>query len=160
MLSSTVKSRISSKLKNIYSRNFNNKDLKIFSDEIFGLIKISNKKISKAKTKKLKISEDTTVVICYGDSVYENGKINSIKSFKNFYNKNLSRYFNTIHFLPFYPSSSDSGFAVNIMKAGEAFYINPMDTPFIPTWSRVKSAIPDFLVRLNEAVSEDNKKFI
>ncbi len=51
-------------------------------------------------------------------------------------------------------------FAVNIMKAGEAFYINPMDTPFIPTWSRVKSAIPDFLVRLNEAVSEDNKKFI
>ena len=51
-------------------------------------------------------------------------------------------------------------FAVNIMKAGEAFFINPMDTPFIPTWSRVKSAIPDFLVRLNEAVSEDNKKFI
>ncbi len=51
-------------------------------------------------------------------------------------------------------------FAINIMKAGEAFYINPMDTPFIPTWSRVKSAIPDFLVRLNEAVSEDNKKFI
>jgi len=51
-------------------------------------------------------------------------------------------------------------FAVNIMKAGEAFYINPMDTPFIPTWSRVKSAIPDFLVRLNEAISEDNKKFI
>ena len=51
-------------------------------------------------------------------------------------------------------------FAINIMKAGEAFYINPMDTPFIPTWSRVKSAIPDFLIRLNEAVSEDNKKFI
>ncbi len=51
-------------------------------------------------------------------------------------------------------------FAVNIMKAGEAFYINPMDTPFIPTWSRVKSAIPDFLVRLDEAVSEDNKKFV
>ena len=51
-------------------------------------------------------------------------------------------------------------FAVNIMKAGEAFYINPMDTPIIPTCSRVKSAIPDFLVRLNEAVSEDNKKFI
>ena len=91
MLSSTVKSQINSKLKNIYSRNFNNKDLKIFSDEIFELIKISNKKILKAKTKKLKISEDTSVVICYGDSVYENGKINSIKSFKNFYNKNLSR---------------------------------------------------------------------
>ena len=57
MLSSTVKSQINSKLKNIYSKNFNNKDLKVFSDEIFELIKISNKKILKAKTKELKISE-------------------------------------------------------------------------------------------------------
>ncbi len=48
-------------------------------------------------------------------------------------------------------------FAVNIMKAGDDFYVNPMDTPFIPTWSRVKSAIPDFLTKLNKAVSEDNK---
>jgi len=50
-------------------------------------------------------------------------------------------------------------FAANIMKAGEAFYLNPMDTPFIPTWSRVKSAIPDFLIRLKETVNEDNKKY-
>tara|TARA_B100001057_G_scaffold470276_1_gene531453 strand:+ start:33 stop:1253 length:1221 start_codon:yes stop_codon:yes gene_type:complete len=50
-------------------------------------------------------------------------------------------------------------FAINIMKAGEAFILNPMDTPFIPTWSRVKSAIPDFLQRLEEAVNEDNKKY-
>jgi len=48
-------------------------------------------------------------------------------------------------------------FAINIMKAGDDFYVNPMDTPFIPTWSRVKSAIPDFLTKLKEAVSEDNK---
>ena len=48
-------------------------------------------------------------------------------------------------------------FAINIMKAGDDFYINPMDTPFIPTWSRVKSAIPDFLTKLNKAVSKDNK---
>ena len=50
-------------------------------------------------------------------------------------------------------------FAVNIMKAGEAFILNPMDTPFIPTWSRVKSAIPNFLKRLEEVVNEDNKKY-
>ena len=49
-------------------------------------------------------------------------------------------------------------FALNIMKAGESFFKNPMDTPFIPTWSRVKSAIPDFLERLKHAVDEDNKK--
>ena len=50
-------------------------------------------------------------------------------------------------------------FARNIMKAGEAFILNPMDTPFIPTWSRVKSAIPDFLKRLKEVVNEDNEKY-
>ena len=50
-------------------------------------------------------------------------------------------------------------FAENIMKAGESFVLNPMDTPFIPTWSRVKSAIPNFLTRLKETVNEDNKKY-
>ena len=50
-------------------------------------------------------------------------------------------------------------FAENIMKAGESFILNPMDTPFIPTWSRVKSAIPNFLTRLKETVNEDNKKY-
>ena len=49
-------------------------------------------------------------------------------------------------------------FAINIMKAGDDFYVNPMDTPFIPTWSRVKSAIPDFLGRLEKVVNDDNKK--
>ena len=34
MLSNTLKRKINSKLKNIYSKNFKNKDLKIFSDEI------------------------------------------------------------------------------------------------------------------------------
>ena len=50
-------------------------------------------------------------------------------------------------------------FAINIMKAGEAFILNPMDTPFIQTWSRVKSAIPNFLKRLEQVVNEDNKKY-
>ena len=50
-------------------------------------------------------------------------------------------------------------FAINIMKAGEAFILNPMDTPFIPTWSRVKSAIPNFLGRLEKVVNDYNKKY-
>ena len=32
-------------------------------------------------------------------------------------------------------------FSKNIIKAGEDFYLNPMDAPFIPTWSRVKSCL-------------------
>lgn len=47
-------------------------------------------------------------------------------------------------------------FAQNIMDAGEKFLSNPMETPFMPTWSRVASAIPDILARINQAVKQDN----
>ncbi|MGR9105291.1 MAG: glycosyl transferase [Gammaproteobacteria bacterium] len=47
-------------------------------------------------------------------------------------------------------------FAKNIMQAGESFLANPMETPFIPNWNRIISAIPDFLEQLYEAVEVDN----
>ena len=47
-------------------------------------------------------------------------------------------------------------FAQNIMRAGELFLANPMETPFIPSWNRIQSAIPDFLERIYDAVEEDN----
>ncbi len=50
-------------------------------------------------------------------------------------------------------------FAQNIMKAGDAFLERPMETPFIPSWNRVISAVPDVLERLQAAVEEDNKEF-
>ena len=50
-------------------------------------------------------------------------------------------------------------FANNIMEAGKYFLDNPMETPFIPCWNRVISAIPDILPRLKEAVELDNEEF-
>ncbi|GAB3281469.1 glycosyl transferase [Parahaliea aestuarii] len=50
-------------------------------------------------------------------------------------------------------------FAENIMKAGEAFLDRPMERPFIPSWSRVESAIPDILERLLDAVEQDNMEY-
>ena len=49
-------------------------------------------------------------------------------------------------------------FAQNIYKAGEDFLSNPMQTPFVPSWKRVMSAIPDFLEKFHEAVDLDNGK--
>jgi len=51
-------------------------------------------------------------------------------------------------------------FARNIMTAGEQFLSNPMETPFIPSWNRVASAIPDVFDRLLEAVELDNKELM
>lgn len=50
-------------------------------------------------------------------------------------------------------------FASNIMSAGEHFLENPMDKPFIPSWNRVISAIPDILQQIEEAVELDNEEF-
>ena len=50
-------------------------------------------------------------------------------------------------------------FAENIMAAGRTFLENPMDTPFIPSWNRVRSALPDILDQLREAVEQDHEEF-
>jgi glucosyl-3-phosphoglycerate synthase len=50
-------------------------------------------------------------------------------------------------------------FAENIMKAGEAFLARPMERPFIPSWNRVISAVPDILHQLSEAVEADHAEF-
>lgn len=50
-------------------------------------------------------------------------------------------------------------FAKNLMLAGEYFLDNPMDTPFIPSWNRVISAMPDVLDKLKVAVEEDYQEF-
>lgn len=50
-------------------------------------------------------------------------------------------------------------FAGNIMDAGQMFLENPMETPFIPSWNRVQSAVPDIFPRLYEAVEADRREF-
>lgn len=50
-------------------------------------------------------------------------------------------------------------FAKNLMQAGQEFLDRPMDNPFIPSWSRVVSAIPDIFDQLKNAVEEDYKEF-
>lgn len=50
-------------------------------------------------------------------------------------------------------------FAQNIKLAGDRFLDNPMETPFIPSWNRVRSAIPDIFEQIHRAVKEDNQEF-
>ena len=108
MLTQKDQKKIRSKLENIYKSNLSKKEIDYFKNKIIDLINNFNDKNLK---KKIDISEKTSLVICYGDNLYQNQK-SSIKVFQNFFNKHLKKCFDTIHFLPFYPSSSDSGFAV------------------------------------------------
>ena len=108
MLTQKDQRLIRSKLDNIYKIFLSKNDIDYFESEIIQIIKRFNKKNPKRKKT---ISEKTSLVISYGDSVYSDKK-GSIKVFQKFFQKKLNKYFDTIHFLPFYPSSSDSGFAV------------------------------------------------
>jgi glucosyl-3-phosphoglycerate synthase len=51
-------------------------------------------------------------------------------------------------------------FAENIIKAGEVFFNHPMERPFIPSWNRVVSAIPDIFDQLLDAVEEDRQQYL
>ena len=107
MLSQINKRKISFKLNKIY--NFLPKnEIDLITEEISQLINHFNKN---NKRKNWFVSEKTTMVICYGDSIYSKNKKN-LKTFQAFFNRKLIKFIDTIHFLPFYPSSSDSGFAV------------------------------------------------
>jgi glucosyl-3-phosphoglycerate synthase len=46
-------------------------------------------------------------------------------------------------------------FAQNLISAGEDFMANPQQTPFMPSWSRVVSAVPDIYQQIAEAVRLD-----
>ena len=50
-------------------------------------------------------------------------------------------------------------FATNILEAGKQFLERPLDAPFMPTWSRVASAVPDIFEQLIDAVEEDHREF-
>ena len=110
MLSQQSKKNIKRKLNFIYKSTKSKKELKIYADEIFQVINKYNKNGKNGK--KLNITEKTSALICYGDSLLNGKKEKTIKIFRKFYKKNLDKFFEIIHFLPFYPSSSDSGFAV------------------------------------------------
>tara|TARA_A100001015_G_scaffold251717_1_gene290876 strand:+ start:289 stop:2007 length:1719 start_codon:yes stop_codon:yes gene_type:complete len=109
MLSPQSKKGIKRKLNIIYRSDKSKKNL-AYANEIFHLVNKCNK--FGKKVKKIKISEKTSALICYADSLLNTNKEKTIKIFTKFYKKKLDSFFEIIHFLPFYPSSSDSGFAV------------------------------------------------
>ena len=51
-------------------------------------------------------------------------------------------------------------FAENIMKAGEVFLERPSDRPFIASWNRIISAVPDIFEQLLAAVEADNSEYM
>jgi sucrose phosphorylase len=84
-------------------------------------------------------TEQDTILITYGDSIErkDGQKITEppLATLKDFLNGPLSRAFNSVHILPFYPYSSDDGFAVmNYSVVNEA----------LGDWDHVEAISEDF----------------
>ncbi|TDO83362.1 sucrose phosphorylase [Halanaerobium saccharolyticum] len=58
-----------------------------------------------------RLSEKDSVVICYGDHIQTEGEA-PLQTLNNFFKNHLEQSISTIHLLPFFPYSSDDGFAV------------------------------------------------
>jgi glucosyl-3-phosphoglycerate synthase len=48
-------------------------------------------------------------------------------------------------------------FAANLVEAGNIFLDNPNSTPFMPSWNRIHSALPNLIGELQEAVRADRE---
>jgi len=87
MLSKTNQKKIYSKLNNIYQSHCNKEDVNFYTSEVVQLLNQFNQK-NKKKIKN--ITEKTSMLICYGDSIFSQNQKHSIKVFKNFFQKRLS----------------------------------------------------------------------
>ena len=93
MVSHSEKKKIELRLKNIYKNSGYKKDIKNYQKEITDLIqKFNKKKINQ----KLLISEKTSMVICYGDSLLSNNHKYSLRNIKSFYEVSKKVYSNRL----------------------------------------------------------------
>jgi glycosidase len=88
-------------------------------------------------------SQDDVVLITYGDSLLGKGQV-PLVTLHDFANRYLKDTISTIHFLPFFPWSSDDGFSVM-----DFFAINPE----LGSWEDVVSIGRDFQLMLDYVVN-------
>jgi glucosyl-3-phosphoglycerate synthase len=64
---------------------------------------------------------------------------------------------NGLHYDRHAESTAAEAFTRCIVSAGQQFLDTPIETPYIPNWNRVASAVPEVFELLIEAVEEDNR---
>jgi len=89
------------------------------------------------------LSEKDIILISYGDQVHRDHEP-SLSSLNEFMNKHLNGIINSIHILPFYPSSSDSGFSVVNYSAVD---------PQMGSWREIESISSDYRLMVDGVIN-------
>ncbi len=103
-------SKVNLHLKRIYKGINLNKKIDSLAKELINIIG-KKRKFKKPIFAKNLWSEDDIMLITYGDSISKNEE-KPLLTLNNFLNKELKNLFSIVHILPFFPYSSDDGFAV------------------------------------------------
>ncbi|HCJ1301017.1 TPA: sugar phosphorylase [Listeria innocua] len=117
-------------------------------------------RVNQTKQRKLvrkdKWDEKDIVLITYGDQFKEESK-KTLPTFKKMYDRYLKSTFEVVHFLPFYPYSSDDGFSVIDYKA-----VNPElgDWKDIKEMEKSTRLMFDFVCNHMSAKSEWFKRYL
>ena len=148
------------KVSQLYEDDIQSKIFKIYKSESFEintsyyarkikeLINNFNQNIKSIQKEDI-YSEKTVLLISYADNLRIKGEKNTLNTFSNFFKKKLKKNFNCIHFLPFFPSSSDSGFAVKDHNAIEKKYGN---------WKHIKKLSKDAYIMADIVINHASSK--
>lgn len=111
MKEQNLKKRIHLHIERIYSTSLNETEILEFSDNIYNLI-VSKKTLHASSLLSDQWSEKTTVLITYANSITSTNNMSPLSSLQKFVSSKCQQFIDTVHILPFFPSSSDDGFAV------------------------------------------------
>ncbi|MCK4540273.1 sugar phosphorylase, partial [Candidatus Parcubacteria bacterium] len=109
------------------------------SKEVYGKLRdiiedFKKRNPSKARDSRPLFNEKDVILICYADHVQEKG-VKTFKTMRKFLRGYVNEIINKIHFLPFYPWSSDDGFSVK-----DYYKVNGQ----YGGWEDLKSVAKDF----------------
>jgi sucrose phosphorylase len=93
------------------------------------------------------LSEKDVILITYGDQVNRDHEP-SLKTLNDFMNKYLHGVINSIHILPFYPSSSDSGFSVVNYSAVD---------PHMGSWREIDSISSNYRLMVDGVINHTSQ---
>ena len=111
MKEQNLKKRIHLHIERIYSTSLNETEILELSDNIYNLI-VSKKTLHASSLLSDQWSEKTTVLITYANSITSTNNMSPLSSLQKFVSSKCQQFIDTVHILPFFPSSSDDGFAV------------------------------------------------
>jgi len=133
------------KFKNLLNRIYGAKTAARAHERIAPLIE---KHTPRKREKKSYFSQEDVVLITYGDSLKKEGEA-PLTTLHKFANQHLKGAVSNVHFLPFFPYSSDDGFSVM-----DFFKIDPA----LGTWQEVGAIGQDFELMFDYVVNHFSSK--